>query len=353
MQLYRRGKVWWVRWYERGTKFRRSTKETNRSNAEIVRRKWEKQVADPFYSAANQATVASAAERFLEELASEGKAPGTVNMYECKAQHVVRLLGERHLRDLSHEHVLQFIRDRKKETAGSHTIHRELTTLRRILKSAARAREFDRALTTVLPKFAANYVPRTRWLTEDELWAAIAHLPPGHAAAVAFSVATASDRGSVFRARPEDVGETMVRVRGSKTTNRKREVPRVSLFAKLLTFALENADGESGLLFKPWGNMRRDVIAACKRAGIDPFTWNDLRRTAATWLVKRGIALNVASRFLGHASTAMLQKVYGQMDSADIGRLIEERTVPVAYPNRVETAHHTDTKPGKNKDGSR
>jgi len=344
VQLYRRGKIWWIRGYHEGRKIRESTKESNRNLAQVVLRKRERELADPANSAANTATVASAARRFLNELALEGKSAGTVNMYECKVGHVVRLLGESKLRDISTKDTRRFIETRLAETAKPHTIHRELTALRRILKSASEAGEFTRGLGNVIPKFAASYVPRTRWLTENELRSVLAHLEPGRAAAVAFSVATASDRGSVSRAMRSDVQPTFVRVRGTKTNTRKREVPRVSIFAEFLDFSLKHADGQSGLLFRPWGNMRRDVARACKRAGIDPFTWNDLRRTAASWLVQRGVALNVASRFLGHASTAMLQKVYGQMDSGDIGRLIEARTVPITYPNTSESVEQESNK---------
>jgi hypothetical protein len=41
--------------------------------------------------------------------------------------------------------------------------------------------------------------------------------------------------------------------------------------------------------------------------------------------VKRGVAFPLAAKVMGHASTFMLQKVYGQLDTEDVGRLINGR----------------------------
>ena len=55
------------------------------------------------------------------------------------------------------------------------------------------------------------------------------------------------------------------------------------------------------------------------------FTARTLRRSAATWMVRAGVPYEVAAKFLGHGSTLMLQKVYGQLAPKDAGRLINER----------------------------
>jgi len=43
------------------------------------------------------------------------------------------------------------------------------------------------------------------------------------------------------------------------------------------------------------------------------------------------VPFEVIAKFLGHASTAMLYRVYGRMGAEDVGRLIDERTVPRMY----------------------
>lgn len=345
LSLYKRGRIWWLRGSVNGIKVRESTRVRDQKAAEVCRRRRERELSDPVHAAAHQATVASACVRFLRELKLEGKAAGTVNMYECKAGHVCRILGGIRLSQLSRADVLRFIEQRQEETASSHTIHRELTALRRALRSAMAAKEFTVDPKAVLPRFASGYVPRTRWLSEDELAAVMSHLEPARAAVVAFAVATAADYRSLFVAQRCDVQASMILVRGTKTSSRLRTVPRVTVFAHLVDFALKHGDGEGGLLFAPWENMPRDLARACKRAGVEPFTARDLRRTTGTWLLKRGVPINIAAKFMGHANTLMLQRVYGQLDAGDVGRLIEAQTaVPVAYPLMTSGAERKDGK---------
>jgi integrase len=217
------------------------------------------------------------------------------------------------------------------------------------LKSAVRAQEFGADPRTVMPRYGTGYVPRTRFLTEDELLRVCACLETGRAAVVAFSVATSANHGETFRAQRGDITESGVRVRGTKRATRNRVVPVMAHVWPLLAFVLDHADGEGDMLFKPWSNVRRDLRLAAERAGVcpscrqagheravtpclrcreayvAPFSSNDLRRTCATWLVERGVPLNLAAKVLGHSSTLMLQKVYGQLDHEDVGRLINER----------------------------
>ena len=72
-----------------------------------------------------------------------------------------------------------------------------------------------------------------------------------------------------------------VQVNGTKTETRDRVVPVVTpAHRSLLEFAVKYAGGKERAMFAPWSNIRRDLHAACKRAGIAPCSPNDLRRLA-------------------------------------------------------------------------
>lgn len=256
-----------------------------------------------------------------------------MNMYECKTGHVIRLLGNVRLSELTHAKVFAYTEKREAETAKPHTVHRELTTLRLILRSAIQAREFSGDLKAVLPRYSARYTPRTRFLTLDELLAVCAHLEPSRAAVLAFIVATSARFGEAFRARRSDITPASILIRGTKTEKSRRFVPMLSVMWPLVAYALARADGEGDALFSPWSNLRRDVHRACARAGVETFSANDLRRTTGTWLVKMGVPYELVAKVMGHASTAMLVKVYGQLDTGDVARLIEQRvTVSLVCP---------------------
>ncbi|MDB4962503.1 MAG: integrase family protein [Myxococcales bacterium] len=69
-------------------------------------------------------------------------------------------------------------------------------------------------------------------------------------------------------------------------------------------------------MVEPWGSITRDLTAACRRAGVPRVTCNDLRRTFSSWLVQKHVSLWVVATLLGHASTRMVELVYGRLDDA-------------------------------------
>lgn len=336
--LYKRGSIWWARG---GRTFRRSTKHTDERKARLVANRWERELADPTHYRAHQATVASAIERWMSEMVDAGRNPATVSFYDQKARHVARGLGHVKLADIDHDRVLRYARERLASGAHRYSIHRELTALRLALKSAARAKEFGKTVDSVMPKWSAGYEPRTTWITEEQAWTLIRALQPGRGAAVAFILATTADYSTAFEVERSDVLPTTVLVRGTKSAARKREVPRVAMLAPLLAYALTHADGEGGLLLRPWPNMVRDVKAACRRAGVPPVTARDLRRSTATWLVRARVPFDVASKFLGHTTTIMLRKVYGQMDGEALRTAID--SVQPMYNLHAEGTVESDT----------
>jgi integrase len=321
--LKKRGRYWWAFGSVRGTKFRKSTGFTTRREAELVRARWEREAADPVHFRADQATIASAARRWLKEIAATMN-PETVRFYNVKANHVVRVLGATKLSQVDHAKCVDFLTQRQNEGAHSHSIHRELTTLRLILKSAKRAKEFAHDPRDVVPKIKSGYVPQEQWVEPHVIWAAIAHLPKHRGAALAWVAATACDFSNIATARREDVLDDRVYVRGTKTAARARWLPRVAVFETFLKHAVAYADGDD-VMFGDWGSMARDVRAACRRAGVAEFTARTIRRSCATWMARAGVPFPVAAKFMGHASLTMLLKVYAKFGVEDIGAQIRER----------------------------
>lgn len=337
MRIYKRGDIWWAAWTSRGETVRKSTKARSKEIAVAITRRWERELADPGHRVEEKTTFVAAAEQFMTVARSEGLSVGTVNMYDCKLRNLVEFFGaDGRLSGITHESVVRYVAHRRRGTADSrgvtdYTIHRELTALRRVLNNAVRAGTFKRIPREVLPKHKPGYEPRTHYLTREQLADLMAHLEPNRAAQVAFVVATSARRSEVASAlRSNRKGETM-RLRGTKTKASERVVPVASLFTDLFSFALTNADGKGDKLFTAWDSMRRDVAAAAKRAGTPAATWNDLRRTCATWLVQEGVAPSLVAKVLGHTTSAMVERVYGQQTTESVALLIERSIVRPAY----------------------
>jgi len=132
-------------------------------------------------------------------------------------------------------------------------------------------------------------------------------------------VATSACWAESDRARRADVVGAEVFIRGTKRKDRLRTVPIVTPEQRsLLAHALEYGGGAGDVLFAPWPNVRHDLEAACRRAGIDRCSPNDLRRTCSTWLRAAGAAPDLIAPVMGHADTRMVERVYGRLAPADL-----------------------------------
>lgn len=347
-RLYKRGKIWWacVRGPE-GTTVRISTKCKDRKAAGRRADEQEREWADPAYLA-SKITVTDALENAITDRESRGRSSATIGYYGTKGSQVARVLGgDTPLAHVDARAVDRLIATRLGEGVARSTVAKELGVLRVALRHAYRRGEYRTDPAKVLPNdFGAAYVPRTTWLTPAQLEALLWCLPRARAGHVAWIVATATRLSESLRARPEDVTERAVHVRGTKTATSLRTIPITTIARPLLDLALLAAarPEKTGTLFATWGNVRRDLHVACDKAGVPRVSPNDLRRTCAKWLRNAGVPTDAIGGMLGHADSRMVERVYGRLDTADLGRLIERSaSVPILYQTQWMQTHPVDT----------
>lgn len=244
-------------------------------------------------------------------------------MIETHAGHFIRVLGRKTLASrIDIADVERYIGKREAEGATSHTVFHELSSLRGALRGAQKRREFRRDLAEVFPDYARQYEPSDRHATLEGIRALCAELEPDRRAVVAFIAMSAADLKSVWAARRSDLDlkNWRVLVRGSKTAHRHRTVPIVEQFRELAKMA------EPYLPFRRWGNVRRDLASACKRAGIPYVSPRDLRRSTGKILRALGVHPNLIAPVMGHADGRMVERVYGRVDVDDLQSLLDQST---------------------------
>ena len=123
---------------------------------------------------------------------------------------------------------------------------------------------------------------------------------------------------------------------GTKTEGAEREVP---IPDELMPVVERRMQTPGPMLFeRVWQRqvMHRNLRQWCQMAGIAPLTANDLRRTYATWMAERGIPESLLLKFMGHASSTMLRKVYSQTtDRMHADAIARFGSVLVATPGRA------------------
>ncbi len=68
-----------------------------------------------------------------------------------------------------------------------------------------------------------------------------------------------------------------------------------------------------GRLTWPWSLVTRSFKPLLKKAGLPDIRFHDLRHTAATMLLSRGVPVKVVSEMLGHANISITLQVYGHV----------------------------------------
>lgn len=346
MRLYKRGRVYWIAYYDASAKQHKrvSSKLTDRNAAFSLGCKLERHGADPDGAAAAEATLSDALDAVIAEykrLATEGeKSPQTVEFYRKRASQVLRMVSVGKLpallAELRAKHVDDMIDFRRDEGTKRHTIQKDLIVLRLALKMAKRKGRWRGDLDEVLPhRFGSGYEPVERWLTPVELWGLLAELRSDRAAWVAFAIATGANYSEAAKAVHRDVKPGNIHLRGTKRETRDRQVPLVFAWqGALLAGALSALPREGPLFLRPWSasNMARDLAKASRAAGIAPCTSNDLRRTFGTWMRASGASLELLAPAMGHATTRMVEQVYARLDVTQLTALLKASAADVQEP---------------------
>lgn len=146
--------------------------------------------------------------------------------------------------------------------------------------------------------FSRAYRPRERVLSKGEVRLLVRHMPPKYRAHVWLMVLLGVRASELYAL---DYDGNTVSVQGTKTKgSRRRFTPPRSAVPYL-----------EGTPLPRCPSLNYHITRACEAAGIAPATPNDLRRTAATFMVEGGTPLHLARAVLGHApGSRVLEKVY-------------------------------------------
>ena len=284
----------------------------------------------------------------LKEKARKSKAKGrdveqTLKTGKIHCENLQRVLGKDldfNHRDTSLLRVGEFYFDeRGKEFTPwgtlitPHTRLKELGTLRQGLGKAADYDLFFGKPKLVIPDALRNgdvYVPRDRWLTEQEYASIWAVATPYRRPWLDFMVETGADLGEMHKInKREHLDFSTIRgpagavhIPGTKAASRDRWVP---LSTKARIAVDERLKTESEWLFRPvWSssNFKRSARKWCERTGVSIFIAKDLRRTFASRMCQAGVQEMVVAQLLGHTDSKLVRRVYGRLSVDTFGQAI-------------------------------
>lgn len=343
-RLYWRGDVIWCRVLGASGRIERHTTKCRTEEAAVARaNELERRAADPTYAASAATTIGGVAQDLITDLRRRKKSADTIKIARQKLGHAIRIWGaDLPLLRVTARLVLEYVDKRQGEGVSDYTIKKELRHLAMALKLARHLGTFHEDVARVMPPFfTGGHKPRQRWATQEEFEKLVAELEPHRAAHVLFIVATGARLGESLRAERSDVDldRRVVHVRGTKTAKADDVVYVTSVSEPYLRRALKGALA-SGPMFSRWGKVVRDLAAACRRAGIEKLSPNDLRRTFGHWHRLAGVNVAEVAKLLRHTTDKLAQTTYANASSEALGGVIESqiRAVSKTYANATSTA---------------
>jgi integrase len=298
--------VFYIRSFNGGRRILRSTGERDRSRAQAALAQTLIQLDQPALPA--EPKVADVLSAYVEARA----ATHGIKQLASKCRIVSARLGWLQPADVAQAHIRSYAAARAKQGIGRGTVRVELAYLRAALRWAAAEALIAPPRPFSLP---AGAPPRARWLTQAECDALIAAAVEPHVRLYLMLALHTGARSSAIMELPwsaVDIERRIVAYPAKQGGKRRVAVPiNEPLLAELLP-ARERSVTKWVIEYaaQPVSTMRSGWRNTLRRSGIAHCTRHDLRRTAGSLMIQRGVPIELVAAVLGHADIAITRSTY-------------------------------------------
>ena len=327
--VYRRGKIYWVRFRANGAHIRRSAHTSKKAEAVLFLQRLLAEHAAKARGDRPRYRYEEAAERFLSEATIRTK---TRACYATSDRMCRPSFAGCYLDEIDRRRLGEFVSQRKLAGVTDTTIRRDLAFLSSMFAMAVR---WDWVDTNPVTSFSKRTLkesrPRTRFLSREEYAALLAaashHLRP----AIVLAVETGLRKEELFSLRVAaiDLPRREIILDHTKSGKRRRVPLSTAAVATIREVLAEKGRprGAEHLFVRSdgtrYGDLKKGFTAACRRARITGLRWHDLRHTFASWFVQGGGDLYHLSRILGHSTVQMTTR-YGHLRTEDLHLALEK-----------------------------
>jgi integrase len=246
-----------------------------------------------------------------------------------RIKNVDSILGHLLMVEIEPHHIAKY-RDHRLASVTNDTVNRELALLSHLFNIA----RIDWGWSSFIKNNPVSLVRKPKpnrsrdfKIAEEELELILQAIPEGHPVYTIVQLAyhTAMRRGEIMNMVWSEIDWTNRVIYLPITKNgESRYCPLSSLAFKVLTKWAEHCKitqsikGSNNKVF----NVHPDTVShmfseACEASGLKGFRFHDLRHTATTNLIKRGLSIMEASQITGHKSFEMLKR-YTHLAAVDL-----------------------------------
>ena len=325
--VYRRGAIWWVKYFRAGEPFYESSQSREKEDAERLLKQRQGEIATGRFAGLGpeRVRVGELLDDVLEDYRLQKRA-STKDAETRIRLHLRPEFGGIRAADLGTREITRYILKRRDEKAQDATINRELALLRRAYSLAARSEPPKVVRLLRVPRLAEDNT-RTGFLEHAQYIALRDELPEYAKLIFVIAYHTGIRSGELRKVQWSqiDLSANEIRLSGRQTKNKRpRTAPIYGDMVEWLKLAKEMRDREWPNC--PWvfsrrgqrlGDFRKVWAAACSRAGVPGLLFHDLRRSAVRNMERAGVPRNVAMRISGHRTEAVYRR-YDIVNSRDL-----------------------------------
>ncbi|MGD8718575.1 MAG: site-specific integrase [Candidatus Zixiibacteriota bacterium] len=308
-RIAKRGKYYWLFGRIKGVRLDSSLRTTSKKEAEEIAKARVRKTLERVHGIRGVWDIRLAAllEKYLA-YCEQNNRPSTYNRKRPFIDHILAYFGDVPLSSITTEQIEAF-KIHRRRTVGPATVNREMAALKHALNLAVEWDYLEVSPAARVKKFKEP-PGRVRYLNRGEADALVAACSPELRPVVVTSLNTGMRIGEILALEWADVD---LKRRQLRIVDSKNNDSRVVPINEILYNALRSIRGRDGKVFlssrgKPYQSIRTAFARALKEAGIDDFTFHDLRHTFASWLAMEGVPTSTIGKILGHKTPQMTMR---------------------------------------------
>jgi integrase len=335
--IYKRGKVYWIKYYRNGKPYRETTKSNKEADAKRLLKKREGEIAQGKLPGIyfDRIMFDNLADDFLLDYRINQKK--SLDKAERCVNHLKKSFEAYPIPQITTPNIQTYVESRLAEGAANATINRELSALKRMLNLGARQTPPKVDRVPYIPMLKENNV-RKGFFEYAEFVALRAELPDYLKGFITFAYKTGWSLSEVtgLTWNQVDRGLCIVWLETGETKNDegrtvylddelqeifKRQWEARKKSRKLTPYVFPNMDGTSRI-----SDFRGSWNKACKDAKIGKRLFHDFRRTAVRNMVRAGIPERVAMMISGHKTRSVFER-YNIVNDADLQLAAQKQAI--------------------------